>query len=735
MESNVVNNSVLIEGNYTTGIAARTGVLDATGNHIALISSEQGNESIWEGFGVAARGILVISGNATIADNTIATPGIGVLVKGNQTNVDLENNFINVVGNVDKDAYAIYAADAGELKVLNNNIDYQGNTNGTGVNNAILISGTDNAIVANNNFTLDLASVTVDWIEVPAGSGNFVSNPVSEGIVVKDSSDVTVSGNSVNVTYGNVVGSYDTIYAVDVSGSGAVIAGNDIVANGNSYIYGIILSGDDFVIRANNISASGTYYANGIDIEGPASGVVEDNIVDVKSPVTAYAIYSGMNGNEVKANYTGNNITGNSYNIFGFSLGDVESNIDSNEIILVGNYTTGIAYRGNAITVTNNTILALGSNVGNESIWEAFGVESISVKVVKGNAKIANNSIVTTGDYPVDVQDNVAVVNDNYLVGKKFAGDGGVKNDANSNVYNNTPKIENKTLSIISITEVDGNCNVSGVIVDGKGIPIAKEILSYSINGVNGTVEADENGTFKITGISNGKLFISYDGDSYVASSNASITLKDIAPARLATQVNVTNGFVFTCYAVDYSAGERGLPFTVLLTDSTGKPLANTTVFFGINGNLHNKTTDENGVAYLPINLATANTYTCAVIYAGDETHNATFGVASLKVIKKTTSITASAKSYKVSTKTKSFTVTLKTIKGSSADGKTYLKSGKKVTLKVNGKTYTGKTNANGKVTFKITNLNKKGKFSATISFAGDKTYASTSKKVTLTAK
>ena len=490
-----------------------------------------------------------------------------------------------------------------------------------------------------------------------------------------------------------------------------------------------------FVIRANNISASGTYYANGIDIEGPASGVVEDNIIDVKSPVTAYAIYSGMNGNEVKANYTGNNITGNSYNIFGFSLGDVESNVVNNSVLIEGNYTTGIAYRGTTLTVDNNVIKAIGSNIGNESIWEEFGVESIGVKVVNGSSTIINNDIQTTGEYPIDVRGTAALVHDNNLIGASFVGDEGVKNDVNSTVYNNTPEIENITSSTISITEVDGNRNVYGVIVDDDGNPISNAIISYAINGVNGTVRADENGTFKITGIDNGKLVISYNGSSYFEPSNVSITLKDIAPARLATQVNVTNGFVFTCYAVDYSAGERGLPFTVLLTDSTGKPLANTTVFFGINGYLHNKTTDENGVAYLPINLATANTYTCAVMYAGDETHNATFGVACLKVLKKKTSISASSKSYKVSTKTKSLTVTLKTIKGSSADGKTYLKSGKKVTLKVNGKTYTGKTNANGKVTFKITNLNKRAKYTASISFAGDKTYDSSSKKVTLTVK
>jgi len=202
----------------------------------------------------------------------------------------------------------------------------------------------------------------------------------------------------------------------------------------------------------------------------------------------------------------------------------------------------------------------------------------------------------------------------------------------------------------------------------------------------------------------------------------------------LPTQFNVTNGFKLQVYAVDYKAGERGEMFNVLLTDSNGNPLANQTVFFAINGWVHNKTTDANGVAHLQINLQDANYYTCAPCYLGNTTYNATFASAMLEVVKKPITISAAAKSYKATAKTKKYTVTLKTIKGSSIDGKTYLSAGKKVTLKVNGKTYTAKINAKGQATFNL-KITKKGKYDATIKFTGDKTYKAATKKVKITIK
>ena len=323
------------------------------------------------------------------------------------SNILLSNNTIIYKAMFDSDAYVLYANNTESLVFYGNRVTYTGNTNGTGKNFAIYLTNSTTAVITGNMFNLSLVSADVEWVNVPSGSGYWVSAPISEGIVVEKSNGTTFDNNEVNVKFIDVVGSYDTIYSVDFKNSdNAVISNNKITSEGNTYIYGLIITGDNFNIEANIIDTTSNYYANGIDIEGPAAGVVEYNVIEVKSITNANGIYSGINGANVSATYTGNEIVGNAYNVFGFSLGDVESNVTGNLINLRGNYTTGIAYRGSNLIAENNTIFADASNVGNESIWEFFGIDTSGIKVLGDNSIIKGNTINSTdksfyitGDY------------------------------------------------------------------------------------------------------------------------------------------------------------------------------------------------------------------------------------------------------------------------------------------------------------------------------------------------
>ena len=477
------------------------------------------------------------------------------------------------------------------------------------------------------------------------------------------------------------------------------------------------MCGENFTISANNItSESDIYYANGIDIEGPASGVVANNGIIAKAPVSAYVVYSGMNGQNASVNYTDNDLVGEAYNAFGMSLGDVESNVVGNDIVLAGNYTTGIAYRGSKLTIDNTLISANGTNVGNESIWEGFGVQTVGVKVIMGEATIANNNIKTTGEYTVNVTDTNSSVHDNYLTAKELFGDESVSFTGGAEVKDNTPKLS----TIVQVNEItvdlpeDATGNVT-VFVDGK---------EYA------TLKAKETLRIPFDNLSNGNhnVEVKYSGDGKYAPKSTNSTLF-VSKPKIDTIITVTPAF--TRYATDYYAGERGALFYATLTDINGNPLANKTVQIAVNGPIYNVTTDENGRAGLQVNLAAANTYTYALSFQGDDDYNAApLASTKLTVIKKTASISASAKSFKSTAKTKKITVTLKTM-NNPYNKKNYLKSGKTITLKINGVTYTAKTNAKGQATFSI-KLTKKGKYTAAISFAGDKTYNAASNKITV---
>ena len=131
----------------------------------------------------------------------------------------MSNNTIVLIAHEDADAYAIYADYLSGLNITGNVVQYVGKTRGTGINNAVYVLNIDDAVIAENEFDLFLVSSYVPWFEIPAGSGNWVSFPVSEGIVIDSCNGVKFVNNSVNVNYTDVVGSYDTIYSVSVKNS------------------------------------------------------------------------------------------------------------------------------------------------------------------------------------------------------------------------------------------------------------------------------------------------------------------------------------------------------------------------------------------------------------------------------------------------------------------------------------------------------------------------------------
>ena len=242
--------------------------------------------------------------------------------------------------------------------------------------------------------------------------------------------------------------------------------------------------------------------------------------------------------------------------------------------------------------------------------------------------------------------------------------------------------------------------------------------LTVTINNKNYSKElVDGKATVDITGLPAGtyNALISYSGDDNFApvTKNATITIKAIVTKLSAGPVTATYNVV------------KNLVIT--LTDINGKALANKKVAIKVGSISKTLTTNSKGQVIINIATLVPKTYTATVNFAGDGSCCASSLSPKLIVNKAKVKLSAKAKTFKVKVKTKKLTATLKNNKGK------FMKK-TKLTLKIGKKTYAAKTNNKGVATFKV-KLSKKGKYTGTVKFAGNKYFKALSKKVKITVK
>ncbi|WP_405275772.1 hypothetical protein, partial [Methanobrevibacter sp.] len=310
---------------------------------------------------------------------------------------------------------------------------------------------------------------------------------------------------------------------------------------------------------------------------------------------------------------------------------------------------------------------------------------------------------------------------------------------------NGTATVEtNKTAPVVlkssefSEITISDDQSISIVLKDSDGNVIADAPITYAVNGAANTTLTDKDGKFTIKAENGGAITISYAGNDTLYGINTTLTLNGPSVpsvVKVETRFNITGGVItLNGYAVDTKAGEEGMYYATELLDISGKPVSGAKIQFAVNDKVYNRTTNENG-SFNPykLNMVRAGRYTMAFFFGGNDNFTSTFASVCVDLDKKPIKVKASAKTLKANSKSK-YTITLSTIVGSSHDGKAYLRSGKIAKLTLNGKTYTGKTDKNGKVTFNIKNT-QKGTFTATINVKEDGTYKEATKTVKLTFK
>lgn len=243
---------------------------------------------------------------------------------------------------------------------------------------------------------------------------------------------------------------------------------------------------------------------------------------------------------------------------------DVLSTISADDLNM--NYRDGHKFTVNVIDGVGNPLAK--SNV----IFNVNGVFYVRVTDNEGNAHLNIN--LDVGEYIITAT--------NYMdlsISKKI------------NIAKSNPVI--KANNIHMLPGLNKNYNVILTDLNGKAIPSVP--INFKFNGVSTTVFTNENGeaTILISNPSEGKYYIEYgfEGNlNYLPYKSSSIIVVDNSNTILfGNDLKKTYG--------DDSK------FTVTLTDLNFVPMDNEDVTFNIFGKTYVRTTDENGVARLNINL------------------------------------------------------------------------------------------------------------------------------------
>ena len=249
---------------------------------------------------------------------------------------------------------------------------------------------------------------------------------------------------------------------------------------------------------------------------------------------------------------------------------------------------------------------------------------------------------------------------------------------------------------------------------DMSGQAIVGEKISYTINhGSTQSAVTDEYGHIYINGLEGIiDLDLTYAGsDKYYRTTLGS----DLQMGDAQTQTTI-QASALSVNAINAKSAK----YTFTLKDSAGKAVEGKSVSIAFNGKIYTGTSDSNGIVSFSIPTAAAGKYAVTLAFTGDSAYKGSVAVSTISIVKQATKLTVAKKTFKKSA-TKKVTAVLK-------DNKGKVLKNKKVTLKVNGRTYKATTNSKGVATFTL-KLTKKGTFTATTKFAGDSYY--TAKSVT----
>ena len=259
--------------------------------------------------------------------------------------------------------------------------------------------------------------------------------------------------------------------------------------------------------------------------------------------------------------------------------------------------------------------------------------------------------------------------------------------------------------------------NLNNLVSDGR---VSK--YNFKLPNVEINIKSNES-IVKSTIIKRGIGEISY------TAVNTPKVLIDVNVKHIKKQINITvvkgNSKIIAANLKTVYHGGKYLK--VILNDKYGHMISGATVTVKINGKAKKYVTNSEGEIKITVNNLAPKSYTAKIEFKGDKNYYKSSTTSKITVKKATPKITFSKQTFYDNVKKKKVSVTLNDNAG--------VVKNVKLSLVINKKTFTAKTNSKGLAQFKVTNLAKIGTYGAVVKFAGNSKYNSISKKSKVSVK
>ena len=479
----------------------------------------------------------------------------------------------------------------------------------------------------------------------------------------------------------------------------AVFNSNDYLSSNNSAKLLVDSATVEILVDGGTVGFNSTFFVNvkglySVIDEGSIGLYVDDEFIDkvnvIKGSATLYYVPLKAKNYMVKIIFSDsvNFLTDEKTTVFNVKKADSQVIINDIECKVNHNVTL-TAY----ITSSNNLTI----NEGKISFFDG------EVRIGEDNVNNGIASLIFTPDTVGNHTITAIFKSDNYLS----------SNDSANLLVGGTVKANDM------IVAYGKGYDFIASFFKPDGTSLSDSYVIFSVNGKDYVVKTDSNGIAILAiGLSNGVYNITSTNILTGESVNNVLTIVG-QPAA------ITNT-VISAYDITtvYNGGKY---LIATLKDINGKSLVDVQLSINLNS-VKYLTTDNNGQVKLSTNGLAPKTYAATITFAGNTNYAKSTATVKVTVTKATPKLTAKAKTFKKSLKTKRYTITLK-------DNQNKAMKNTKVTIKINKKVYTAKTNSKGVATFKIKKLTKKGTFKSTVSYKGDKYYNMVTKTVKIKIK